>query len=97
MSNYPDDFDGKHYDDLFGENEREYPTAEDVSAAALAFASKAAVDFEKWLKINAPNDGHEALVQPKLKFCPAHQYLTGILLESMLDCISAPYRREMEK
>ena len=97
MSNYPDDFSGEHYDDLFSENEREYPTTEEVSIAALTFTSKAATDFETWLKAHSPKDAHEALVQPKLRACSAHRYLTEILLESMLDCISTPYRREVEK
>ena len=99
MSNYPDNFDGAAYDEAFCEDERDYPTTDEVNAIALQFATKAASDFETWLEAHAPKDGHHGLQRKDVFIWPngALEYLSGLIAESMMDQISTQYRMEMEK
>ena len=102
MSNYPDNFDGAACDEVNGEYERDYPTVDEVEAIALQFATKAATDFDTWLEVHAPWDGHhglERLERENVIRWPngALSFLSELIAESMMDRISTQYRREMEK
>ena len=97
MSNYPDNFDGAACDEVNGEYEREYPTTKEVAEIALQFATKAASDFETWLEVHAPWDGHCGLCAPADPNLGAMQWLAKLMQEIMIDQISDQYAKEMEK